>query len=251
MLDAPLEFTAWLIVFARVGAMAMVLPGFSEDALPGRVRLLLGIGLSIGVAGMVHARAVAVARGDAGLVAVLLAELLTGLALGLIVRLLYQAINIFGGIASMQVGLGSTLIVDPAQGGQVPLLGRIAALAALITCFAAQLHHLWIGALLHSYVTFPVGGMPPPADLARLAVSSAGATMRIALSLSAPLLLYGIAFNVALGLAGRMAPMLQLFFITQPLNLLLGLALFATTAGVVITGFTAAMGGAMRDSGLI
>lgn len=249
--DLPLEFTALLIVFARVGAVAMVLPGFAEDALPGRIRLLLGVGLSIGLAGMVHPRAIAAARSDAGLIATLLAELLTGLAFGLIVRLLYQAINLFGGVASMQVGLGSTLIVDPAQGGQVPLLGRIAALAALIVCFAAQLHHLWIAALLHSYVTFPIGGMPPPADFAQLAVSSAGAATRIALSLSAPLLLYGIAFNIALGLAGRMAPMLQLFFITQPLNLLLGLAIFTTTLGAVITSFAAAMGGALRDSGLI
>ena len=59
--------------------------------------------------------------------------------------------------------------------------------------------------------------------------------------LAAPLIVYGIVFNVALGLASRLAPAIQIFFIAQPLNLLLGVTLFATILGALLTAFAAAM----------
>ncbi len=66
------------------------------------------------------------------------------------------------------------------------------------------------------------------------------------MSLAAPLLIYGIIFNVALGLAARVAPAIQVFFIGQPLNLLLGIAITAVTIGTVLTFFATAMGDAMQ-----
>jgi len=44
-------------------------------------------------------------------------------------------------------------------------------------------------------------------------------------------------FNLALGFSARLAPTIQVFFIAQPLNLLLGLALFAATVGAMLTIF--------------
>jgi flagellar biosynthetic protein FliR len=59
----------------------------------------------------------------------------------------------------------------------------------------------------------------------------------LGISLAAPLIVYGIVFNVGLGLASRLAPAIQVFFVAQPLNLLLGLALFASTLGIMLTTF--------------
>jgi len=103
------------------------------------------------------------------------------------------------------------------------------------------LHHLWIGAIVHSYTMFPVGGLPPAADFAQLAILTTARSMSLAIALSAPLLIYGIVFNMALGLSTRLAPAIQVFFLMQPLNLLLGLALFASLLGGILTTFSTAM----------
>jgi flagellar biosynthetic protein FliR len=71
--------------------------------------------------------------------------------------------------------------------------------------------------------------------------------MALAVSLAAPLLVNGIVFNVALGFSARLAPTIQVFFIAQPLNLLLGLALFGTVAGLMLTAFSAQMSGWMQS----
>lgn len=243
--DLPRVLTLFALIFARAGAMLMLLPGFSDDAVPGRMRLLIALGLAAGMQGLlaphISAALDAAMQGNAALAYLLLLELLTGMMLGGVVRLMFLAITIAGAIISLQVGLTTGLVQDPSAGGQVPLLARFISIAALLLCLSLGVHHLWIGALVESYGVFPPGAMPPAADFAQLALKAASGAMALGLSLAAPLLIYGILFNTALGLAARLAPQLQLFFIAQPLSIALGLALTAATLGVALSGFAAEM----------
>lgn len=244
--DLTLQASAFFIVFARVGAVLMLLPVFGDDAIPGRIRLMIAFALSAAMYGLVGAPARVAAEAGAALPAVLVAELMTGLAMGMIVKILFFAVSMAGSVISTQIGLSSAVIFDPAQSSAAPQLSKFVAMAAALVCMGMQVHHLWIGAIVHSYQTFPIGGLPPMRDFAQLAIEAVSRSMMLGISLAAPLLVYGIVFNVALGLAARVAPAIQVFFIAQPLNLLLGLALAATTVGTMLTVFTQAMGDAMQ-----
>ncbi len=244
--DLELQAAAFFIVFARVGAVLMLLPVFGEDSIPGRIRMMIAFAMSAALYGVLGEPARAAVAGGAILPAVLVTELMTGLAMGMIVKILFYAISMAGSIVSMQIGLSAAMIFDPAQSGQAPLLSKFVGIAAALVCMGMQVHHLWLGAIINSYGSFPIGGMPPAHDFAQLAVAAVGRSMTLAISLSAPFIVYGIVFNVALGLAARVAPAIQIFFIAQPLNILLGLALAATTIGTMLTVFGYAMGDAMQ-----
>lgn len=244
--DLELQVSAFFIVFARVGAVLMLLPVFGEDSIPGRIRLMIAFAMSAALYGVLGAPARAALQGGAVLPAVLVLELATGLAMGMIVKILFFAISIAGSIISLQIGLSSAVIFDPAQSGQAPLLSKFVGIAAALVCMGMQVHHLWLGAIVQSYHSFPIGGLPPMHDFAQLAIEAVGRSMVLGISLAAPLLVYGIVFNVALGLAARVAPAIQVFFIAQPLNLLLGTALAAATIGTTLTVFAQAMGDAMQ-----
>lgn len=238
----PLYTTAFLLLFARVGAVLMLLPIFSEDAIPGRIRLLAAGGMTLGLWSLLSPRVLPLAGGsDAALGWTILCELVVGLSLGLIMRILYQAISIAGSLISLQIGLTSAVIYDPAQSGHAPLLSRFVGVAAAIVCMAMAVHHLWLGALVKSYQAFPVGALPNMEDFARLSVKAAGDSLALGLSLAAPLIVYGTVFNVALGLVARVAPAIQIFFVAQPLNLLLGLTIAAGVLGVTLTAFAGAL----------
>ena len=238
----PEQLAAFLVVFARLGAVLMVLPVFSEDAVPGRIRLLIALGISLALFGLAGPH-VPETGGSAQLAATIVTELVTGLALGTVVRIMFLAITIAGSIISLQTGLTSAVMPDAGLGGQLPVMAKLVSVGAAVVCFALGIHHLWIAAMLNSYLVFPVGGLPPAADFAQLAIATTTRSMELGISLAAPLLVYGIVFNVALGLAARLAPTIQVFFIAQPLNILLGLALFAATLGAVLTGFATSMAG--------
>ena len=239
----PQDAVGFLILFARVGAVLMLLPVFSDESVPVRIRLLMALGMTVGLWGLLRGQVLPFASNDASLPGILIAELLVGLGLGMIVRIMFLAIAIAGSIISLQVGLTSAVVADPAQGGSAPLLSKFISVAAAVVCMGLAVHHLWIVSIVRSYAIFPVGGLPPAADFAELALNTTTRAMGLAVSLSAPLIVYGIVFNVALGLAARLAPAIQIFFVAQPLNLLLGMALFISTIGLILTGFAQAMAG--------
>lgn len=237
----PGEATTFLILFARVGAVLLLLPVFSEDAVPAKIRLMLALGMSAGLWGLLGARIAPLAANGNALPGILIAEILTGLAIGMIIKIMFLAAAMAGSIISLQIGLSSALINDAAQGGQASVISKLLSVAAAVVCMGMGLHHLWIAAIVHSYTMFPVGGLPPAGDFAQLAIATVGKATSLSISLAAPLLVYGIVFNMALGLSTRLAPAIQVFFLIQPLNLLLGLALFASLIGVILTAFSTAM----------
>ncbi len=237
----PYEATTFLILFARVGAVLLLLPLFSEEAIPAKIRLMLALGTSAGLWGLIGAKIGTAAQNGAALPGILIAEILTGIAIGMIIKMMFMAAAMAGSIISLQIGLSSALTNDPLQGGQAAVLSKFVSVAAAVVCMGMGLHHLWIAAIVHSYTMFPVGGLPPAADFAQLAIVMVGRTMTLSISLAAPLLVYGIVFNMALGLATRLAPAIQMFFLIQPLNLLLGMALFASLIGGMLTVFAQTM----------
>lgn len=247
LLRLPIDTAAFLLLFCRVGAVVMLLPAFSEDGVPPQIRLVMALAFTFGMYGMLEGRVAPALGSGIAMPLLVMGEVAVGLALGMIVRILFSAAAMAGALASQQVGLSSALVADPAMGGQTPLLARFVGVAAVVTCMAAGVHHLWIAAIFHSYASFPVGGMPPAADFAHLAVSVMGQATALALSLAAPLILYGMLFNLGLGLAARVAPAIQVFFISQPLNLLLGLSVLAMTIGAMLTAFAHAMTTFMQD----
>lgn len=236
----------FLIVFARIGAILMLLPIFSDDAMPGRIRLLLAFAITLGLWGLLSSQVQPLTGNLTRLPSVLIVELLIGLALGMIVRIMFQAAAMAGSIISFQIGLTSALVPDAAQGGTATVLSKLVSVAASVACLGLSVHHLWIASMVHSYIAFPPGALPSAGDFAALAMHTTTNATALALGLAAPLLVYGIVFNVTLGLAARLAPAMQVFFIAQPLNLLIGLSLVALIGGTMLTRFGDAMDGWMR-----
>lgn len=246
MASLPLDFAVFLILFVRVGAVTMLMPNFSDTSVPAQVRLLLALGFSMGLYGMLSAHVVPAVVDERVIPGLVLSEMLVGLGIGSIISLMFKAISMAGAIISVQIGLASLLVPDKEAGGQATLMAHFLTVAATIVCMAMGVHHLWIASIVKSYTVFPVGGMPPAEDFARLAISTIGQSMNLAIGLAAPLIVYGILFNVALGLAARMAPTIQVFFITQPLHLVLGFAILMGTLGAILTTFASAMASFMQ-----
>jgi flagellar biosynthetic protein FliR len=237
----PLEATGFLILFARVGAILMLLPVFSEEAIPSRIRLLVALGTSVGLWGLIGGQTLPYATDVAHLPVIIIAELLTGLALGMIMRIMFFAAAMAGSLISVQVGMTSAIVSDPSQGGSASLLSRLVGMAAILMCLSLSVHHLWIASIVRSYSVLPVGGIPRAGDFAALALHVTTRSTMLGLGLAAPLIVYGVVFNVALGLAARVAPAIQIFFMAQPLNLILGLALLTAIGGTLLTSFAQSM----------
>ena len=88
-------------------------------------------------------------------------ELLIGMIIGLLMQLVFAAIQIAGQVMDMQSGFGLINVFNPALETQVPLFGFIFFILTVLYLLAVSGHHLIILALVSSFQRVPVGGFAP------------------------------------------------------------------------------------------
>jgi len=158
---------------------------------------------------------------------------LIGLAIGAILRTFMAAMAIAGEVISIATTLSFAQTANPMAGLQNTTLSTFLSLLAMVLVMVTGLHHLFIAAMVRSYALFPYGHTAPVGDFAQLAIRTASETFALGVQLSAPVLVFSLVFNIATGLVGRAMPQFQIYFAAAPLQVLLGLSLFALSLGVM------------------
>ena len=233
-----------VLVFARLGAAAMVLPGLGEEEVPAPVRLGLGLGLVVlmlpGLApGLPQAPDAATET-----VRLIGLEVAIGLWLGGLARLVAMAMAVAGQAIALLLGLAQALVPDPQLGGQGTATGRLLALAAAVLVLGSGLWAIPLRALVESYGVLPVGEGFPAGAGAEAMAGAAADSLALALRLAAPFVLAAVVINVALGLLTRIAPQVQVYFIAVPGQVLAGIALLA----LILPALLGAFGEAAREA---
>ena len=243
----PLVAAAFLLTFARVGTMVMLLPGVGELNLPSRVRLTIALVLTA-ILLPAHQKAYSVNLAALGPVLLMLVqEIIIGAVIGLTARLAISALQVTGSIVAQQLGLGFVTAVDPTQNQQGMLVGNFLTLLGVTMIFATDLHHLVIAAMNDSYTIFQPGEMPLVGDAAQHVTRIIATAFRIGIQLSAPFLAFGLLFNLGLGVLSRLMPQMQVFFIGLPLSILLGLLLLLLVVGAMMGTFVGYIEGVLGD----
>lgn len=229
--DIPdLVFAAGLI-FARIGAIIMLLPGFGEPWLPPRIRLSFALAFALAVAPAI-APSLPPPPEQPGMLAGLIAvEALIGLMVGLASRMLLAAGAVAGQIIGFQAGLAMAQSFDPSQGQQGALPATFINLVFMMLIFATNLHHLLLQAAAGSYEVMPAGQAPMFEDAAFWALGLFVDSFAIGVQIAAPLIAYGLIFYLGMGVMSRLMPQAQIFFIAMPLNILVGFAILGIAIG--------------------
>jgi flagellar biosynthetic protein FliR len=243
----PAVGAAAVLMFARIGTMVMLLPGLGEVMLPVRVRLGIALVLTA-VLFPLHRSAFSIDLKSFAPVLILLGEeLFVGFVLGTTARLTISALQVAGSVAAQQLGLGFVTQVDPTQGQQGMILGNFLTLMGITLIFATDLHHLVIAALHDSYTLFHPGEIPLAGDVAALVTRAIAAAFRIGVQLAGPFLVFGLLFNLGLGVLSRLMPQMQVFFVGVPLSILIGFIALLLVVGGMMSTFLGYLGGVLHE----
>jgi flagellar biosynthetic protein FliR len=173
-------------------------------------------------------------------------ELLIGVVLGLLARLTIASLQIAGSVVAQQMGLGFVTAVDPTQGQQGAIVGNFLGVLGVTLIFATDMHHLVIAALNDSYTLFRPGEVPVLGDVANILTTTVTGTFRIGVQLAAPFLLFGLLFNLGLGVLSRLMPQMQVFFVGMPLSILVGFLILLLIIGAMMMTFLDYVEGVLR-----
>lgn len=240
--------TAFMLSFARIGTLVMLLPGIGEQMISARIRLALALLVTLALFPLTRTLLPATATPQAA-IGLLIGEIAIGFILGLTTRMIVAALQTAGNIVGQQLGLGFAMQVDPAMGGQQAAIGNFLNLLGLTLIFATDLHHLAIMAIRDSYSYLPPTGVPGPGDAATLAIKAAARGFALGVQLSAPFIAFAILFNLGLGVLSRLMPQLQVFFLAMPASILIGMMVLVSVIGVLMGVFLTDLGSFLRDLG--
>lgn len=214
---------AGFITFLRIGAAMAVLPAFGEQAVPARVRLVLGLAFTVICAPAVAPSVVPLAAEGRVLGPWLVSEPLIGLAIGMMLRLFVLALQIAGTIIAQSTSLSQ--IFGNAGVEPMPAVSHLLTIGGLALAVMAGLHVKVVALFVLSYELFPPGRMPSGEAMLGLGLSQTAQAFALGFTLAAPFVIAALIYNVALGVINRAMPQLMVAFVGAPALTLGGLAL--------------------------
>ena len=227
----------FLLVFARLGSMIMMMPAIGENGIPARVRLIMALLLTALIMPLVAGSYGKLPETITGTAMLIVFEIAVGIFIGMAARLIMAALHVAGNIIALQMSLAFAQNVDPSQGHQGVLVANFLNLLAIALIFATDMDHMLIAAMRDSYELFKPGQYLPVGDFSQMAVETFSHAFRLGLQLAAPFLVFGLIFYLGIGVISRLMPQIQIFFIAMPANITLGLVLLMVLLGAMMTWF--------------
>src|SRR5258708_10854960 len=243
----PALAAAFMLVFARIGAMVMLLPGLGESTIPVRIKLGIALMLTLVILPLHRAAYQIDMQSLTSLLILMLREIVIGIVLGATARVTLSALQVAVSVIAQQLGLGFVTSVDPTQGQQGILIGNFLTMLGITMLFATDSHHLVIAALNDSYSIFSPGQLMPSGDIPALATRAFAAAFRTGMQLSAPFLVFGLVFHIGLGLLAPLLPQVQDYFVRLPLSILAGFLVFALVITAMMGTFLDYFIGVMHE----
>lgn len=210
----------------RILGMIAIAPPFGNNTIPVQIKLALGIVLALIVAPTLPAVPALDPVSLNGML-VLSQQLIIGMAMGFVMRVVFSAIEMAGEVAGLTMGLGFATFFDPQTQGRSSAIAQFLVLTATLLMLTANVHLSMLATLVESFQTIPISTtFQTGLNYQKMALWGEQ-IFSVGMRLSLPIVAALLVTNVALGILTRAAPQLNLFGIGFPITIGVGFLMLA------------------------
>lgn len=168
-----------------------------------------------------------------GFIMAILSQVVVGLAIGFVSYLVMAAAQFGGEMMDIQMGLSAAATMDPSSGGTSKLLMRLNFYIAMLLYLGTNAHHDFLRALYHSFQVIPVTTYNVNGHLIQLFIDHTEDIFLIGLQIAAPPLATLFITQIAMGLLARVAPQMNVFMLSFPVNIGVGMMMLSVGLPVI------------------
>jgi flagellar biosynthetic protein FliR len=209
-----------LIPLVRILGFVAIAPFFGNQAISMPIKVAMGILIAMMIAPAAPAMPTVDLLSLRGIL-IIAEQMIIGLAIGLMMQVIFSAIEMAGQISGMTMGFGFATNYDPQSAGTTIVISQLMGILALLVFLSMNGHLIMIAGLLESFYAFPVTAEPRMIDGMTIAIWGAK-LFSIALQLSLPIVATLLITNLALGILTKSSPQLNIFGIGFPITLCVG-----------------------------
>ncbi|WP_237057182.1 flagellar biosynthetic protein FliR [Microbulbifer sediminum] len=228
-----------LLVATRLSPLVFFSPLFSLAKVPARISVLLIVITAVGISPLVKTAAIGGIGTALELAVFVMEEVVIGLLMAFGVFAAFAVFSFGGRLLDMQMGFGVAAAVDPASGAQSPLLGTAILSTAVLVFFLADYHHAFLKAFIYSFSSIPLGGGIAGIG-GNAVISQFGLMFTLGVVLVLPVVVVLLFLDICMALAARSMPQINMFMLSIPIKVLVGLILLAMLAATFGNIFTQA-----------
>lgn len=218
----------FILPFTRVAALFSVAPVLSSPFLPLRIKIAIASVISIYMIPFLEHTETVELFSSSGFIQVGI-QILIGLLMGFILRLVFSALTIAGENIAVTMGLGFAQITDPVNGVTVPIVSQFLSISATLLFLALDGHLALINLLFESFTYIPIGHTLDYQTVLWDVVTWGANMFSGALMVAIPAITALLIANSALALMTRAAPQLNVFSVGFPITIILGLVVISLT----------------------
>jgi len=220
------QITVGLLILLRISAIVILLPILGHQLIPLQVKVGIIVMLTILIYPIVSDQVTLIPLEPVAFAAIAIQEILIAGALALFAQLVFTAAQFAGQLMSFQMGMTVANVFDPVTRSQQSVISQLAMTLAMLLWVTSGAHKIFILAMIDSFTLFPIDQAWSFPGL--LTLTDAAANMFVlSLKIAAPIMLLLLLVFIALGLLSRAVPQIQVFFVSFPLTVGLGLFAFA------------------------
>lgn len=218
---------AYLWPLFRVSAMVAASPVYGTRSVPTKVKIMTALAITSVLVPILPAPQVDVFSPLA--ILIIAQQILIGLIIGFTVQLVFSAVITAGQIVAMQMGLGFSLMVDPQNGAQSPVMSQFYVVLVMLVYLAINGHLVLLEVLAESFKSMPISSAGLVASDFMQVVRWGGNIFAGGMAIALPAISSLLVVNIAFGVMTRSAPQLNIFAIGFPITMILGFALVMIT----------------------
>lgn len=235
MMNIPVtDFVIVLLIFMRIIAAFVVSPIFGDRAFPVIAKIFLALVISYICFLTIDKSKITVEFGVVWLMVNALKEVITGAILGFMLNFVFYAVQFAGSLIGLSMELSMAETLNPIDGSSTNVISQAYYFASILILFLINGHHYIISGLVYSFSIVHLGKYAITTPVYQLIIQYAGAVFVIAVKIASPILVSFFLVYIGEGILTRVVPQMQVFFVTQPLILILGFFLLVSLTPMYI-----------------
>ncbi|MDQ7835945.1 MAG: flagellar biosynthetic protein FliR [Humidesulfovibrio sp.] len=241
----PRMIISFYLTLFRISVVLFIMPFFGDN-IPNTIKATLLLVLTLAVWPKLSFPAQYFPAHPANLIPMFAGEILLGMSLGIIVRMIIAAVQIGGAIINFQMGFSMVNSIDPLTGQSEPMTTHFIYMCTMLTFLALNGHLHLIGALGNSFELVPPGGLFMTPRLMSEVMLFSKQMFVLGVRIAAPVILALFLVDLALALISKMAPQMNVMTMGFPLKIMVGFLFLTYIMELMtdyVTNFITAMDG--------
>ena len=228
------DFILLLLIFVRIVTTFYAAPVMGHTSIPTLAKIFLAILISYMVFLSIDRSAIKIEVSLWFLAANALKEILSGLLMGFMLHIVFHGISFAGSLIGFDLGVSMAETFNPMAETQGNVIGEVIYFATILLFFLIDGHHYLLRGLVYSFTVIPIGKFTINQPVFQLLINYSGLVFIIAVKIASPILVSFFLITIAEGIIARVIPQMQIFFVTQPLRIGIGLIFLSTLVPIYV-----------------